>query len=688
MTDYTDHSQVLALLEKDQDADHDNRERARAARLFLNAKNGQWEPEWWSQCAGKPRYQFDLCRPIVKQILGDIRRNDFGIDVTPEDGEASKEVAETLSGLVRNIEAKSKAREIYDLSGKLMVASGVDGWRVVTRYEDDDSFDQDLFIEPIPNFLDRAWLDSTASRQDGSDARHGFVMQAYSPSEYERRWPKGQAQSVGSDRTTNAYFHKPDVVIVGQVYYVQERERELVLMDNGRVYEVDDDFEAAVDELAAMGVFESKRRKRMKRTVYVRTFDVGGWLDEAQETVFGFIPIIPVYANFEVYENKVLYQGAVEPLMDEQRVFNYAKSREIEEVAFAPRAKYWATPEQVKGHEKRLATLNTNADPVQLYNPDPQAGGGPPPYLGGAQVNPGLANLSTSMIDLVSKTAGMFDASMGDNPGLQSGVAIERLQDRGDNGSIEYIKALEIAVGHTGRILVDAIPRLYTERRKSRVLKEDGEFDFVTLNDTVLDHQTGQEVTLNDLSQGRYMISCHAGPAFKSRQQRTVAAITEAAQVAPELLQMGGDIFARSVNAPGMELLADRIRAVNLQKGIIPFDQMTDEEKQAAIQAAQQPPEPDPAMVLAQAEQGKAQAMMLKEQNAAEREAVKLQMEQFEFMRRQQEAQAEQMRELVEQNKIIADTMKSIREAVGAQAIVSPSAAQAFEQQANKLVSQ
>lgn len=681
MSDYEDHKHVLELLAKDQEADHDNRERARDARLFLNKKDGQWEPKWWNANEGKPRYTFDLCRPVVKQVMGDLRRNEFAIEVTPENGEASKETAEIFDGLVRNIESLSRARHVYDLAGKLMVVSGVDGWRVCQKYVDGDSFDQDLVIEDIPNFLDRCWLDSAASKQTGEDANHGFVMQAYSKAKYASKWPKGEALSVESDNSGNAYFHKPDVIIVGELYYIKEVERELVLMENGKVYEDNDEFKSVADDLLALGVGEVKRRKRKKRVVYSRQFDVGGWLSEPKETVFSFIPLFPVYANFEVYENKILYQGAIEPLMDPQRVFNYAKSREVEEVALAPRAKYWMTPKQAMGHEATLATMNTNADPIQLYNNDPEVPG-PPQQNGGAQVNPGLANLSATTPDLVTRISGMFDASMGDNPGLQSGVAIERLQERGDNGSIEYMRAMEIAVGHTARVIVDALPRLYTGKRKARVVKEDGEYDFVDLNDVVIDHATGQEVTLNDLSAGKYGVSCHAGPAFKSRQQRTVSAITEAAQVAPELLQLGGDIFAKSVNAPGMNMLADRIRAMNLQKGIIPFDQMTDEEQQQAQAAAQQPQQPDPNMLIGQAELLKAQTQQQEAQVDAQIRQTELQLKNRQLdqaeMKMVMDQQSKQLRD-------IAETMKAIREAMGAQAIMSPAATVAFDQQAQRL---
>ena len=64
-----------------------------------------------------------------------------------------------------------------------------------------------------------------------------------------------------------------------------------------------------------------------------------GWQDDKpKKTVFkDWLPIVPVLANFDVIDGKVIYYGAVEKLMDPQRVFNYTKSREVEEGALAPR---------------------------------------------------------------------------------------------------------------------------------------------------------------------------------------------------------------------------------------------------------------------------------------------------------------------------------------------------------------
>ena len=622
-TDYDSHQTVINLMTAAQQADHDNREKARESHLFVDKRDGQWEPYWWNNNAGKPRYTFDMVNPIVDQVTAEIEQSDFDIKVSPQSGPASKETAMVMDGLIRNIESMSRAKEIYINAGRGMATAGYDGWMVSHKYADEESFDQDLVIEPVPNFIDRVWFDPASYRQDKSDAQYAFLLHPVSKAEYASRWPEGSEASVSDDREGDAYYDKAEVIVVGQLFYVKRKPMELVLMSNGAVYEATEDFEKVVDELAAAGLTEVRRRTAYKNVVCSHFYDATDWLEDEEETIFDRVPVIPVYGNFKITENKTIYWGVVEKLLDPQRVLNYSMSREIEEGALAPRAKYWMTLTQGAGHEDTLSTLNTNSDPVQFFNVDPE-NPGPPQQNGGAMVNPGLRTISESMRQLIGQTAGMFAANMGDNPGLQSGVAIERLQTKGDNGTVKYFRALETAIAATGDLLVKTIPKVYDTRRTVRLLYEDNTAEMMTLNDTVIDNQTGEPVTLNDLTKGQYSITCRAGPSFRNKQQETIETIIEIAKVDPSIIGMSGDILLNAIPTSAAMQIGERKRLQMLSQGLIPASQMTEEETQQMQQQQQnQGQQQDPNMVLAQAEMAKAQA----EQLRAEVEMQKLQLE-------------------------------------------------------------
>ena len=633
--EYEDHKKVMGKLEDAQAADHDLRHNAREAHLFIQKRDGQWDTDLQDSQDKKPRYTFDMVSPIVDQVCSEIEQADFDIQVNPAGGNSTTQIANTYDGIVRNIEVISGSKHIYAQAARGMVISGLDGWRVNQKYVNENAFDQDLVIEKIHNYLDRVWFDPSSQKQDRSDAKCCFILHPISVDEYEARWPEGSKESVSQDREDDAYYDKAETIVVGELLYIETLKREMVLMSNNQVHEVDENYETIKDELAALPppegpITEIRRRVRNDHIVCSRFFDANDWLEEKKDTVFSVLPVVPIFGNYLVYENKTIYRGVVEKLIDTQRVMNYSLSREIEEGALAPRAKYWMTTTQAAGNEKQLQTMNTNTDPVQFYNSDPDSPG-PPQQQGGAQINPGLRTLSESMRGMFNAASGMFAANMGENPNAQSGVAIETLQNKGDNSTVKYFKALEYAIAATGRILVDAIPKIYTTRRIVRLLKEDKTYDTAEIGQKIVDRQTGQSVVLNDLSQGIYDVQCDAGPSFQNRQKETLQAITSLAEVDPTILTMSADILLDNVSTPAAKQISDRKRVQMVAQGLIPMSQMTEEEmmeQQAQAQSGEQ--QPDAMMVAAMAEQTKAEAEMLKAQTdaqSAQNDLMKLQIE-------------------------------------------------------------
>lgn len=639
---YGDHAWVMSALEKAQEADHDRRELARQAHSFIDDPDGQWETSAVAKFKDKPRYTFDEVDNLIDQVAGEMERSDFDIKIVPASGAASKETAKTLDGLVRHIENISYATDVYNRSGRNVVTAGLDGWRVINTYLNDDSFDQDLVIEEVGNFLDRVWF-GPHEKPDASDAKYGFVMSWLTSDEYKVEYPDRGEMSLETDSAVmSRYFtSRPEMTAVGEFLYLKEVDRELVLMSSGAVLEVNDDFQATVDEMMAAGITEVSRRKGKKKVCCVRKFDAAGWIDEPVETVFqNWIPVIPVYGNFKLIDNTIKYRGVVQKLKDPQRVLNYSLSREIEEGALAPRAKIVATQKQSEGHEEQWAKLNTSSDPVMYYNPDPDAPG-PPGQIMGAQINAGLRTLSDTMERIITTQAGMYDANLGKNTGLQSGKAIEALQDRGDIGSNKYLTAREVAQRHTGRILVNAIPRVYTPGRQVRLLSEDGSQEMATIGQEVIDQQTQRRVILNDLSTGSYDVRCEAAPSFKNRQNETVRAVSEIGMIDPTVMQVGKDIMVSNIAAPGMDQLARRLRQQAFQAGIIPQEDMTEEEIAQSQAMQQQPPQEDPNMVLARAEEAKAQAEMVNAQTKQMETQVNAQLKQGELQVKAQQLEVD-----------------------------------------------
>lgn len=722
MLDYEDITVVNEQLNVSQDADSDNRDKAREAHSFLDKRDGQWEPNIINQLKGRPRYTFDKCNPVVDGIAGEMEGADFDIRIMPSGGDATKELAKTYDGLIRNIETISNASRVYSSAGREMVASGIGGWEVVVDWVDGDSFDQDFMIREITNFEDRVWFDSASTRQDNSDAMHVFKLENLSLDEYKTKFPDGPMHSIGDDRISDTYEHKADFITVGQIIYKSPITKNLVQMSDGSVYEDTEDFQKVKDDLAEQGITVNRERKKKTFKVVSRLFDGGAFLNDPQDTVFKELPIIATYGNFKVREGKVIYRGAIENLFDAQRTYNYARSREIEDVALSPPPVTWATRKQLENSADKTAAENMSVSPqrVYIYTPDNQAPG-PPLQTGGPVISPGIQQAVQNSLDDISTTSARAGLQNGQTDNVLSGVAIQSLQNKSDTVTIKYFTSQEVAICRTALVLMGALPILYDTKTQKRIINEDGSYELLEINNTVTDLDTGETVKLHDLSKGKYDVTCDVGPAFKNRQQEAVKALNDLGQLIPGLPELTADIQLKNISAPGVDIAAERVRQRLVNSGVIPESQLTDIEKQeiqvAQQAAAQQPQEATPESKIADAEIARVQAetqdvavkaqlrqeeLRIREQDSlmkAQHANEKLQMEELALNMKHQSDQLKAQSAVIQasidgQAQVFdilntqANTLKVLREAMGVDTIVGPNATEAFINQTETITEQ
>lgn len=608
----------LEELKDFQESDFDQREMARECDSFLLDPDGQWEERVRHSldAANRPRYTFDKITPVIETMMADIENMEIGCNVKPAGGEADKDVASTIEGMIRAIQNMSGTESMYRKSARRIIRRGFDAWIVKARYKDEWSFDQDLFVESIPNAINRVWVSNDCSKEDSSDASSAYVLSSMSPAAYKERWPDGSGKSVDSmdyDDTNSSY--QPEVITIAERYYRKENEIEVGLLSNGNVVELNDDWDKISDEQALAGVTLVRQKKIKNFKWYYCAFDGGGILEDEKETVFTSCPVVTVYGNHEITgsASKVTYSGITMKEMDAQRVHNYAKSREIEEGALSPRAKWWMTPKQADGHADQLSKMNTSSDPVQFWNADEQA---PPPFHGGGPaINQGLVTLGAQMSIDIKEQALVSDAMQGQFNGRQSEDSVRMQIDRGTAATRKWVNALVNGVQRVCDLLIQAIPVVYDTEQQFAILGEDGTEEMVILNQEVYDRQTQSMVKVNTLNAGKYKVTAGAGPAFSNKLEAGLRAMLEYAALDPSIVTEGGDLMLRAIDAPMVDKMADRKRSRMVEAGLIPFDQMTKEEQQQAQQLAQQPKQADPMMVAAQAEMAKAQADMADAQN-------------------------------------------------------------------------
>lgn len=681
---WDDHTKAMALREKVYTDEQDSRDGAREEMRFNSDKNGHWDDLATKRFADKPRYQFDLIKPVVDSIAGEIEQMEFGGDVIPADGSATEDVAKTYEQMIRTISNMSDAPDTFQSSARNIVDHGYDAWMIVSDWADVDAFEQDILVRAIPSAIDRVWLVGVATATRHEDIKAGFVDTMLTLDEYKEQFPEGAAQSVSdakqNDGNTSSTA-KDDSVTVSDYYYIKEQPRELYLLSDNRVV-FSDEYEVNQSELEASGVTIQRTRKRSIPRCFMRKFDNGGWLTDEQETVFRYIPIVAVYANKSVIDNELRYYGETRKLMDPQRLYDYGRSREISDGALAPVDKIAMTNEQAQGHAHRYKTMNSNNDPIFVYN---AIEGQVNPYrIGGPQPNTQLAFTAQSAKDDIKEISMSHQPQQGAGIAGHSGKAYEILTQKSDTASFKHVKALKKAVQTTYEIIVDAIPRVYdTKNRQMRLTNADGTSKFTAINEQL------DGGIVNDLSQGHYMFKVTAGPAYASEKAKAFDVMMSLAAIDPTLLEEGRDIFYNSMQAPGMGDIADRVRKVMVEQGRIPEDQLTDKEKEKIIQEmeqAQANPQTDPIGDATTAALN-AEANKLNATAQAAQEKVRIDGQNADTKQAQAIAKIEMEREKLAADiqKIQSETLANLRDATGAEAIASPEVARAYNNVADDL---
>jgi hypothetical protein len=194
---------------------------------------------------------------------------------------------------------------------------------------------------------------------------------------------------------------------------------------------------------------------------------------------------------------------------------------------------------------------------------------------------------------------GLYDASLGARSNETSGKAIQARQREGDVATFHFIDNVSRAIRHTGRILIDLIPKVYDKERVVRVVGEDGTHKAVTINTQQPTPQMGPDGKpavdqkgeaisgIYNLTAGKYDLTVTTGPSFTTRREEAAYQMTEFVRAFPDAAPVIGDILAKNLDWPGADEIADRLKAINpalkQQQGLPPEVQQMIQQGQDAI---------------------------------------------------------------------------------------------------------
>jgi hypothetical protein len=171
-----------------------------------------------------------------------------------------------------------------------------------------------------------------------------------------------------------------------------------------------------------------------------------------------------------------------------------------------------------------------------------------------------MAAMQSMNLDLQA-VIGIYDPSQLPQ-GIQSGKAIRGQQMQSDMTNMHYYDNLTRSIRHTGRILLDLIPKIYDTERAMRIIGDDGKPEIMTINQRGPDME-GVEKILNDVTTGDFDVVMDTGPGYNTKRQEAVDAMLQLFAAEPTLVQVAGDLLVRNMDFPGADVIADRLSINN-----------------------------------------------------------------------------------------------------------------------------
>jgi hypothetical protein len=574
-------AKVKERFKEAQDWENENRLLHVEDTRFENGR--QWSEEEILDRGNRPTLTINKTAAAVKQIVNDSKQNRFSIKVRPVDDTDDVETAKILTGLIRNIETSSNARDAYDLAHQQAVTGGYGYFRILTDYED-NSFDQVVKIERMINPLS-VYMDPEAKKADRSDAEWVIISDEMSKEAFEEAYPEAHASSVETGRGDDKEWTSVDKVRVAEIYEVMYEKRKLVYVGPkegtdavAAVSALSPEEAAQITPMVHKTMHVGSGKGQLSEEMYERLDSIGFiakdrevearkivWhkisgsaiLEGPTDVVGKYIPIVPVLGEEVWIEGKCHLRSAIRHAKDPQRLYNWSRSNAVETIALAPRQPWILTKEQIEGHEEQWNSAYREAKPYLVVNETPS--GSVPQRLQPSMPDAGALREAMQAADDIKATTGIYDASLGARGNETSGRAIRERKTQGDISNLTFSDNLKRGIEHCARILIDIIPKIYDTERVVRLLNVDGSEGWVKIN--VPDPMTGRLV--NDISIGRYDVVVNAGPAYNTKRLEAADGMIQLIQAAPQYAPIIVPRLAKNLDFPEAAEIGEEMKQMN-----------------------------------------------------------------------------------------------------------------------------
>ena len=580
----------------------------------------------------RPCLEFNLLLKEIKKIGNESRLNKPNVKVSPEDDKADVKTSQMIGGLISQILKNSNFDTVNSSAFENALENGFGYYRVLTKFVNDESFDQDITIDYIENPFS-VYLDPEAKEITKNDAEWGFITDDIPKKEFERQYPDATITSFQTATLGNAQqsWMTEDTVRVAE-YYRLEKVKDTLIEGVNSEGETVIGLQSELDDVDSLVITrERPTHKRVWKWYLITGSDI---LDEKKIAGPDF-PIIALLGRRKNIDNKEYLYSLIRFSKDANKMYNYWRSSEAERLAQSLKTPYIGAKGQFKSDK---GWKNANNTPKQYLEYDPVPIGGqlaPPPQRQAAPDAPiGYISAAQSSKEDVKETLGfgvMTNNTTGANksqitPNALSGIAMETLNAQAEMSTYDFIDNMNKAARQCFRVINNLIPKIYDTERVERIINEEMEEELVVFNGP------NEDGELYDLTVGRYDVDIDVGADYATKRKETAASMMEFVERVPEAAAITADLIAKSQDWKDADKFADRFKKQIAQTNPTLLEDEDQDENTMAVmisQLQQQNQELttqlDQALELIQTRQVDLQIAQGKEEGANQRELIKSQ---------------------------------------------------------------
>jgi hypothetical protein len=259
--------------------------------------------------------------------------------------------------------------------------------------------------------------------------------------------------------------------------------------------------------------------------------------------------------------------------MDSNRALNYAATTASETMGNMSRTP-WIGPRGTF-KDPKWASITTEVWDFVEYEPvyvtDETTGAqqlAPPPTKNLYETSiQWMISLGQWFSDHIKATTAIYDPSLGQQKGDQSGRAIEQLRSESSVGNYSYADNLHRAIEVMYDQMCCIFPKILDGQRVVTIVKPTSQHEIVEINREFpgngIDPATGKKGKANNICIGEYSVRVQVGPSNPTRELEAIQKLSDAFKSAPQALQnpavLADYIRALGDGNPMVNAIADQI---------------------------------------------------------------------------------------------------------------------------------